>query len=311
MGLREKNTGGRRGALGKGINSLLGDYPSEDKTSPDSSQSSQHSSLGTPILSVDPNYIDPNPAQPRKTFKPEELKELASSIAVDGILQPIIVTKGEKTGRYLLIAGERRLRASKMAGLKSVPVVLKEGVTDDLLRLALIENIQRSDLNVIEEAKAYEALIKEHGFTQEECAKKVGKERSTVANALRMIQLPFEVQNDIIEKRITMGHGRALLPLEDKKEILKARDLIVKKQLSVRQAEQLCKKIKGGQKTPGKLLDNEKSNPNLEYIAETLRTYLRTRVKVIGSGSKGRIEVHYITPSELERILSLIGPKRI
>jgi ParB family chromosome partitioning protein len=300
----------RKGALGKGINSLLGDFDYEIKTPVDNS-SAKPSLIGLPILSVDPNFIDPNPAQPRKSFNPEDLRELAASIATDGVLQPLIVTKSDVLGRYTLIAGERRLRASKMAGLMAVPVILKEGVNHELLRLALIENIQRADLNVIEEAYAYESLIKEHGLTQEECAKKVGKERSTVANALRMIQLPKEVQTDIIEKRLTMGHGRALLPLEDKKEMLKARDLIIKKKLSVRQAEQICQQLKSGATKGPQSGRNEKDNPNLEYIAETLRTHLRTKVRMIGSGSRGRLEISYFSPSELERVLSLIGPRKI
>lgn len=283
----------RKGALGKGLNSLLGgvDTSSTSKSKSTNDLSTRESKLPeNMILKLNPNSIDPNPQQPRRFFVEEEIVSLCNSIKVDGIIQPLVVSKGEKPGRYTLIAGERRLRASKMANLTEVPVIVKEVANDDLLRIAIIENIQRSDLNIIEEAFAYASLIKDYGLTQEQCAHKVGKDRTTVTNALRIIKLPREVQDDIVEKRLTMGHARALLSLEDKKDILKARDIVIKKQMNVRQTEQLCKKIKkeGSEGTQ----EVEKTvDPNLNYIADKLRSELRTKVKLAGNGSRGRIEI--------------------
>jgi len=316
----------RRSALGKGINSLLGDVDLGDPSDTYSPSSKNRNKIvanrakpgavrAKPetnknyLLTLNPGLIDPNPEQPRRFFHDQDLKDLASSIKIDGILQPLVVSTGETKGRYTLIAGERRLRASKMAGLKEVPVILKEGAGDDLLRLALIENIQRADLNIIEEAHAYQSLISDYGLTQEKCAQKVGKERSTVSNAIRILLLPREIQDDIIETRMTMGHGRALLSLESKKQILRARDVIVKKGLSVRQTEQLCKSIK---KSGDSAFNNKKGgavNPDLDYIADKLRGQLRTKVKLSGSGSRGKIEISYFSATELERILGVIGKK--
>jgi ParB family chromosome partitioning protein len=259
------------------------------------------------VLELDPNLIDPNPQQPRRFFHDKDLGDLANSIKTDGIIMPLVVTEGDKPGRYTLIAGERRLRASKLVGLPSVPVIVKDGVADDLLRLALIENIQRADLNIIEEAQAYQSLISDYGLTQEQCAQKVGKDRSTVTNAIRILSLPKEIQDDITEQRLTMGHGRAILPLEDKKLMLRARDIIVKKGLSVRQTEKLCKLMKQNSNQDGTEPPARGSNPDLDYIADRLRGHLRTKVKLAGSGSRGKIEISYFSATELERILSIIG----
>ena len=230
-------------------------------------------------MDIEPSKIIANPNQPRKHFEASELKSLALSIKQDGILQPLVVSiDGDN---YSLIAGERRLRAAKIAGLKTVPVIIKEGTPEELLRLALIENIQRSDLSIIEEARAYESLIKEFGLTQEACARKVGKDRSTVANALRILMLPLEVQGDLANKKLSMGHGRALLSLDNKTKILEVRDIIEKKALSVRQTEQLCKQYKESNKSRSK---ENKVNNDLQYIADNLRSHLRTKVKLAGSG---------------------------
>ena len=321
--MADKEKPGNR-ALGKGLGSLLG---SDMIGSPIPSTSSK-TSLGTGemrgrassriagdiqkmtdgIAKLQIDQIIPNPQQPRKIFKEDELKELSDSIKVDGILQPVVVTMDKSNpGKYLLVAGERRLRASKMAGLSHVPALVKEMASVDMLRLALIENIQRSDLNVIEEARAYEALIQEYGLTQEACSQKVGKERSTVANCLRMLTLPKEVQEDIVEKRLSMGHGRALLSLEKKALILRARDLVIAKKLSVRQTEQACKSLKESiNKKPG-ASDSKEKDPNIEYIADALRTHLRTKVKVAGNGHRGKIEISYFSPNELERVYNILG----
>ncbi len=301
-------------ALGKGLNSLLGDINDSpvggkstgEAAKPVLNEADTRRLADKMILRVSPDDIESNPHQPRKVFRQEDLVSLSNSLKIDGVVQPLIVSRSEKAGKYTLIAGERRWRASKMAGLQTIPVILKEVTSDDMLRIALIENIQRADLNVIEEAQAYASLINDFGLTQEQCSKKVGKERVTVTNTLRLLTLPKEIQDDLLEERLSMGHGRALLSLEDKKLMLRARDIVVKKQLSVRQTEQLCKRIKRGD-SPEKAVSPIRASADLDYLAETLRSHLRTKVKLSGSGARGKIEISYFSASELERILGLIG----
>ncbi|MCX6126523.1 MAG: ParB/RepB/Spo0J family partition protein, partial [Proteobacteria bacterium] len=259
------------------------------------------------VIELPIEVITVNPHQPRRFFKDAELQSLASSIKVDGVIQPITVTRTETAGKYMLIAGERRLRASKLAGLEKIPAIIREPMTDqEQLRVALIENIQRQDLNVLEEAEAYHALIHDFGLTQEQCADKVGKERSTVANILRILQLPREVQDDLAEGRLSMGHGRALLALEDKKTILRARDVVIKRGLNVRQTEQLCKSQKASERLPP---SHSEKSADLMYIADGLRATLRTKVKLIGDGNRGRIEIAYFSAAELERLMAAMGHK--
>jgi len=303
----------RRGALGKGISSLLGESAAgeglDDALSPTAALTRESSTRNAAeVMLVDINQIDPNPAQPRKIFDENSIKELANSLKQDGFLQPIVVSQGSTPGRFIIVAGERRWRASRLAGLQTVPVLLKEGVQQDLLRLALIENIQRADLNIMEEAEAYSALIKELGLTQEQVADKVGKDRSTVTNILRLLGLPKEIRDDITNSRLSMGHGRAILSLDDKKAMLRCRDLVLKKQLSVRQTEQLVKGFRqppteDGTKPPGSLGDDA----DLQYITESLRSHLHTKVRIAGSPSRGRIEISFFSTAELERILKAMG----
>jgi len=316
----------KKSGLGKGITSLLGGF---DQDIPANHQAgatakSTHPSVVSPnkpvqsarsfdalknqVVDLALDTIVVNPHQPRRFFKDSELQSLAASIKIDGVIQPVTVTTTKIPGKYTLIAGERRLRASKLAGVEKIPAIIREPMSDqEQLRVALIENIQRQDLNVLEEAEAYQALIQDFGLTQEQCADKVGKERSTVANILRILNLPREVQDDLVEGRMTMGHGRALLSLDDKKTILRARDIIIKKGLNVRQTEQLCKSQKTGNSS---LEPNPKSQEaDLEYIADGLRSVLRTKVKLSGSGHKGRIEISYFSAAELERLLAAMGHK--
>jgi ParB family chromosome partitioning protein len=312
----------KRSALGKGITSLLGGVDIDVASNAPVPAAPKvdfplHPPAAVPTLPVDGQIlrlrvgdIEPNPQQPRKLFDDQLLKDLAASLKEDGLLQPVVVTKSdEKPGRYILIAGERRWRASQMAGLREIPAIVKEGASHDLLRLALIENIQRADLNIIEEAEAYQSLIKDYGLTQEQCAERVGKDRTTVTNALRLLVLPREIQDDLLENRLTMGHGRALLSLDDKKLMLRARDIVIKKQMSVRQTEQFCKTFKDasqlGEKSTGVL----KNKADLEYLADSLRSHLKTKVRVTGNGSRGKIEVSYFSASELERLLAMIGQR--
>jgi len=307
MTIREKPPA-RRGALGKGISSLLGDVGVESAPvggSPSKASTGLH--LEAEVVRLDINDVDPNPQQPRKIFDDTALRELSESLKQDGILQPIVVAQGEVEGRYIIIAGERRWRASKLAGFDRIPAIIKDDVGDDMLRLALIENIQRADLNIMEEAEAFASLIKDYGLTQEQCADKVGKERSTVANTLRLLALPREIQDDIMDGRLTMGHGRAILSLEEKKLMLRCRDIVVKKCLNVRQTEQLCKSFRDPKRGTDKAGGMIKDEADLQYITESLRSYLHTKIRLAGNTSRGRIEISYFSAAELERLLKLMG----
>ena len=254
---------------------------------------------------LDVDQIDENPRQPRKVFVEQDLERLASSISKEGVLQPIVVGLSSTTGRYFLVAGERRLRASKKLGLKKIPAVIKSISPLDLLRLALIENIQRADLNIIEEACAVKSLIDEHGYTQEACARLLSLKRSTVSNLLRILYLPKQVQKDLIEAKLTLGHAKALLTLEGSVRLLEARDLILKKGLNVRQAEWLCKKLKNSKSKS----HHQIISPDMQHLADSLRSYLRTKIKLVGTEARGKIEVSYFSKGELERILELIGAR--
>lgn len=243
--------------------------------------------------------LEPGPYQPRLTFDDQQLQEMATSIRRDGVLQPVILTR--KDDHYSIVAGERRVRAARLAGLKSVPAIIKDLSAADMLRVALIENVQRSDLNAIEEATAYQVLINDFGLTQEQCANQIGKDRSSISNALRLLNLPLEIKTDLMQRRLSMGHCRALLSLPSAVMMLEARQLILKKNLSVRQTELLCRSM------PSKNKKNTSDMAELDYLAEGLRTHLQTRVRVSGSGSKGRIEISYFSAAELDRILNLMG----
>ena len=298
----------RRGALGKGLNSLLGLGPEATDDLGESSATAGATKANM-VLKVKVDEIEPNPHQPRKFMEKDALASLAKSVIEDGILQPLIVARAERPGRYTLVAGERRWRAAQIAGLEEVPVIVKDIASDDMLRIALIENVQRADLNIIEEAEAYAALINDYGLTQDQCAKRIGKDRSTITNILRLLTLPQEIQGDMSAERLTMGHGRALLSLEDKKHILRVRDIVVKKGLNVRQTEQLCKRLKSG--GPEKAQGSLQGTADLDYLAESLRSHLRTKVKLMGSGTRGKIEISYFSVAELERIIGIISPGRL
>jgi ParB family chromosome partitioning protein len=318
--IHKQDSKAKRPSLGKGITSLLGGFdtevsPNDKSVSAQSVSVRQGAELAETgqhtkkmVVEVSQDLIEVNPHQPRKWFKPEELAALAASIKIDGILQPITIVKTAQPGKYQLIAGERRLRASKLAGLLTIPAIIRDSMTDqEQLRVALIENIQRQDLNVLEEAEAYQSLIENFGLTQEQCAEQVGKERSTVANVLRILMLPKEIRADLAEGRLTMGHGRALLSIDDRKLILRARDIVIKKGLNVRQTEQLVKNYRSDQKTPGGRIGKDAAD--LDYLADSLRATLKTKIKISGNGGKGRIEISYFSSAELERLLAVFGHK--
>jgi ParB family chromosome partitioning protein len=317
MTLKSQDSKSKRPSLGKGITSLLGAFEPEAPTNkPGQNQinlkqgatAADVTSASTMVLEIAQDQIELNPHQPRTHFKDSEIEALAASIKVDGIIQPLTVMMSSTPGKYILIAGERRLRASKIAGLSKVPVIVRGPMTDqEQLRVALIENIQRQDLNIVEEAEAYQSLIEDFGLTQEQCAEKVGKERSTVANTLRILHLPKEVREDLVEARLTMGHGRALISIEDRKLILRARDIIIKKGLNVRQTEQLVKNYKNQNQTPGG--KTGKDQADLGYLADSLRSTLMTKVNISGTAARGRIEISFFSSAELERLLAILGHK--
>lgn len=241
--------------------------------------------------------IKPNRHQPRKTFVAEKLEELASSIREKGIIQPLVVRKA--SSHYELIAGERRWRAAQKAGLREVPVVIQDVSDDVAVEMALIENIQREDLNAIEEAEAYHALMEKFNLSQDEMAKRVGKERSTVANSLRLLRLPHDLKRDIVEERLSMGHARALLALDSPDMMKKAREEILKGRLSVRAAEGLVKKIKS--KKP--LQTKKDVEPHMVDLEERLKRHFMTKVSIRRNGKGGKIEVFFNNPDDLSRII--------
>ena len=280
------------GLDGQGISALFGDQSSEET-----------------FFECNISQITPNKHQPRLMFDQEELTELAESIRVNGVIQPLIVSRVSKK-KYTLIAGERRLRASKMAGLKTVPVVVREISSDDeLLEFALIENIQRTDLNPLEEAEAYRKLIDKFGLTQEEASQKVGKNRSTVANSLRLLQLPQYIKDDLLSGQLSEGHARALLAVLSSPATLKEiRDQIIAKQLSVRQTEKLIKAITRdvSTKVPSRKMEKEFSSSVKKAFENQLTNRLSSQVLINQKGSRGKIEIEYYSYDDLERIIGMV-----
>jgi ParB family chromosome partitioning protein len=255
------------------------------------------------LLSLPVEAIERNPKQPRKRFEEEKLEELAASIREHGIVEPILVRR--EGGKYRILAGERRWRAAQRAGLREVPAVLREASEREAFEIALIENLQREDLNAIEEAEAYDVLMADYGLTQEAIAQRVGKERSTVANALRLLKLPSEVRELVKEGQLDMGHARALLGLDGEEAIRRAAQRVVREQLSVRATEALVRQL------------TRKGKPAAAQGAETaatrdltqrLQRRLGARCRVIPkSAVAGRLEVEYTSLDELDGILAKIG----
>ncbi len=246
--------------------------------------------------------IEPNREQPRKNFDKEALEELADSIRQFGIIQPIVVQK--KDDYYEIIAGERRWRAAKLAKVKEVPVVIKEYTKQEVMEIALIENIQRKDLNPIEEALAYKSLIDEYHLKQDELAKRVSKSRAAIANAMRLLKLTDEVQNMLINDDISMGHARALLALDQEDLQLEAAKVVIEKGLSVRDTEKLVKSILNPKQVKLPIPSSEETV--YESIATKLREKLGTKVSINHKkGGKGKIEIEYYSKEEFERILEM------
>lgn len=256
---------------------------------------------GRKFFSCPIEEIRPNKNQPRKTFTHDKLEELAASIREKGIIQPLVVLR--KSDHYELIAGERRWRAAQKAGLREVPVVIQDVSEDTALEMALIENIQREDLNAVEEAEAYHALLERFNLSQEELAKRVGKDRSTVANSLRLLKLPAEIKRDVIEDRLSMGHARALLTLDTLEQMKEARDAILKRKLTVRATETLVKDMKANK------VAKPKKQPDLQMVdlIEQMQRHFKTKINVRQIGKGGKIEISYSDQKELTRLIELIN----
>lgn len=286
----------KRTGLGKGLDSMI---PPKATAKSEKEKVPAASKTGETILKI--NEIEPNKKQPRKFFNEEALKELSDSIKQHGIVQPLVVAK--QKDYYEIIAGERRWRAAKMAGLKEVPVVIKDYSPQEIMEVALIENIQREDLNPVEEAKAYQNLIKEYNLKQEEVAERVSKSRSAITNSLRLLKLNEQVLDLLIEEAISSGHARALLGLEDEEKQVSIAEKIAKEHLSVRETEKLVKNInQPAKKVPKKELKNDFVYKDME---EKLKQKIGTKVKINRkSEDKGKIEIEYYSQDDLEKIVA-------
>jgi ParB family chromosome partitioning protein len=284
----------RRPALGRGMAALLSNAASPPTATPAAAP-------GRALLQLSIEAVERNPHQPRKRFDEARLEELAASIREHGVVEPILVRR--EGGKYRIVAGERRWRAAQRAGLREVPAILREATDREAFELALVENIQRADLNAIEEAEAFEVLSTEHGLTQEQIAVRVGKERSTVANALRLLRLPAEVRDAVRDGQLDMGHARALLPVEGADAIRKLAHRAVRERLSVRALEALVRAL--GRPAAGKKPAESASTRDL---VNRLQRRLGARCRVVPrSAVSGRLEIDYASLDELDAILARIG----
>jgi ParB family chromosome partitioning protein len=286
-----------RKALGKGLSALLPARPQAGLTTPAASPE------GGPANVVSVDRIDPNPLQPRTVFDPARLQELADSIIANGIIQPLIVRR--KQDRFELIAGERRHRAAKLAGLSHVPVVVQDHADDHLLEIALVENIQREDLNPIETAQALERLAREMNLSHEEIGRRTGKDRVTVTNLIRLLRLPDEVQLLLAEHRLSMGHARALLGLASPDLQIEYANRAAAQGYSVRQVERMVQD-EGRERVPD-TASEKRQDPNVKAAATELENLLGTRVRIVEkTDQRGKIEIEYYSQEDLHRLYDLL-----
>ena len=307
--------------LGKGLGALMHEADLSEEISENGVQIKENASpvnlnLPTGISSdengtlwVDPALLKPNPRQPRTYFDDEKLAELTESVRNEGILSPVII-EDANDGTFFIIAGERRTRAAKAAGLKKIPVQLRKYSEQRKLEVALIENIQRTDLNALEEAQAYYDLMELGNLTQDQVAERVGKNRSTVANCLRLLKLPEDIQKALVTDSISSGHARAILSLENDSDKRILFGKIIGQGLSVRQAENIAKEMKSGISSVAKtdLKPEPKKDPNLAALEQKLIERLGTKVQLKGGFSKGTISINYFSSEDLDRIFNLIVP---
>ncbi len=274
--------------LGKGLAALI------DSKEIDNSSSAYNAKF-------DINNIEPNPYQPRMHIDPEELIQIADSVREHGVIQPLIITKDKNSDKYFLIAGERRLRASQLAGLKSVPVVIKDSSPQEMLELALIENIQRKDLNPLEEAYAFKQMIDEFGVSQDDIAQKVGLNRVTITNKIRLLTIPDEVKEDVLNEKLSEGHARALLGIKDETSLIAAADLVVKRGMSVRETEALVRKINYGKGSTTK--NWKKSDEETDKYSGLLSKKLGYTANIVKMTKGGKVVIRYNTQSELKDLM--------
>ena len=282
--------------LGKGLNALFEEVK-EDKTSVKTLIEKEAPSEGT-VRSLRIIDVEPNPNQPRRNFDKDALEALANSIKTHGVVSPILVQKGKK-GMYTIIAGERRWRASKLAGLKEIPCIVKDYSNEEVMEIALIENLQREDLNPIEEAEGYKNLMEAFSFTQEQISEKVGKSRSAIANARRLNNLCDEIKALVIEKKLSQGHARTILPVTDVKLQIQIAEKIIKEDLSVRQTEKLISDLLN--EKPKK--EENKKNTSYKNVEKQLSDIFKTKVKISSGKNKGKIEFEFYNKDDFERLL--------
>lgn len=307
----------KRTGLGKGLGAIFGDevmesaaeeqeakHQAKSKKAQEPEKKEEDSDIGKELM-VKVTSIEPNREQPRKDFNEEAMGELAESMKVYGVLQPLLVQK--KGDYYEIIAGERRWRAAKLAGLKEVPVVIREYTKQQTMEIALIENVQREDLNAIEEAKAYQRLIQEFELKQEEIAVRVGKSRVTITNSMRLLKLDERVQEMLIQNQITGGHARALLTVEDGELQYKLAGKIIAENLSVREIEKIVKSLSKKKNPKEKNVEDESLALIFRDLEERMKSAMGTKVSINRKDkNKGRVEIEYYSESELERIVELI-----
>ena len=307
----------KRTGLGKGLGAIFGDevmesaaeeqeakHQAKSKSAQEPEKKEEENDIGKELM-VKVTAIEPNREQPRKDFNEEAMEELAESMKVYGVLQPLLVQK--KGDYYEIIAGERRWRAAKLAGLKEVPVVIREYTKQQTMEIALIENVQREDLNPIEEAKAYQRLIQEFELKQEEIAARVGKNRVTITNSMRLLKLDERVQEMLIQNQITGGHARALLTVEDGELQYKLAGKIIAENLSVREIEKIVKSLSKKKNPKEKNVEDESLALIFRDLEERMKSAMGTKVSINRKDkNKGRVEIEYYSESELERIVELI-----
>jgi len=286
----------KKSRLGKGLDALI---PKEIK---------EETPENSGILVMPIEKLHPNKFQPRKKFDDASIKELSVSIKEKGIIQPLMVRKAGSS--YEIIAGERRWRASQIAGIRNIPVIINDANDEEVLELALIENLQREDLNPIEEAEAYKQLIDIHGLTHDEISKRIGKDRSTVTNQLRLLKLSAKAKEALINGLISPGHARALVTLENESEISEALGIIIKKGLSVRQAENLVKSIGKLKASVKQSTESVSKDKFIMDIMDNLKRCLGTKVNISGKAERGKIEIEYYSSEEFDRLIGILTDGR-
>lgn len=289
----------KKGGLGRGLGNLFENVEIDPEMATDKGSNASEDNKNA-VVYIDINEIKPNDNQPRKVFDEEKIEELAASITSYGLIQPIIIRKGEIG--HEIVAGERRWRAARKAGLSKVPCIIKELTEEENMVISIIENMQREDLNPIEEAEALNQMIKKFGFNQEEVAKSVGKSRSYVANSLRLLRLPGRIVEMLQEGIISSGHAKVLLSIEDEKKQYLVAEKIVKEGISVRETEKIAKAILDGKKKAEKKI----KRPEIIAIEDELKQALGTKVSIKQNGKKGKLEIEYYNREELERIIEIL-----